>query len=188
MTTNVKPSCIICGKKDNLVKIRDISKVYTQCKPEGGVFLCKRHRADYRYIRKLEAFTPVQRILMGRNYQKSEMELVNCVRGLITHRIYQNIRPLWAESDKGRLLEYDICIPDLKVLIEYDGRQHSEYVKIFHKNKRNFQNQLKRDVKKTSIASRMGWKLIRFNHKDKLTSIAVEARLKKERINYVSKG
>lgn len=39
----------------------------------------------------------------------------------------------------------DIYIPEISVVIEVDGKQHYEYVKLFHDNQKGFLGQKKRD-------------------------------------------
>lgn len=41
----------------------------------------------------------------------------------------------------------DIYVPELKIVIEIDGKQHYEFVKYFHRNQGDFQNQQIRDKK-----------------------------------------
>ena len=63
-------------------------------------------------------------------------------------------------SKKGVLLEYDVFIPLRNLLIEYNGRQHYEFTKIFHKNKDRFEQQKRRDRRKARLAKVNGYKLV----------------------------
>jgi hypothetical protein len=74
--------------------------------------------------------------------------------------IVTSYHPLWAESVKQVLLEFDIYIKTKKILIEYNGRQHYEYVPFFHGKKINFLQQKRRDSRKRRLAKKQGTSLI----------------------------
>jgi len=42
----------------------------------------------------------------------------------------------------------DFFIPSVSIVVECHGRQHTEHVKFFHKTKRDFNDQVHRDIKK----------------------------------------
>ena len=60
-------------------------------------------------------------------------------------------------------LPYDFCIPQLKMLIEYDGIQHFQPIETFG-GKEAFEITLKKDFIKTQWAKKNGWRLIRFDY------------------------
>jgi hypothetical protein len=66
--------------------------------------------------------------------------------------IVTEYHPLWAVSEKGALLEYDVFIKDKNILIEYNGEQHYKFIKHFHKKQERFEAQQARDVKKKKLA------------------------------------
>lgn len=94
--------------------------------------------------------------------------------------IYRHAHPLWAKSKKNVLLEYDVAIPSEKLLIEYDGKQHFIFPNYFHKTKKEFIEQKKRDRFKNTLAKKNDWKLIRFNYKDKIDNINIKRKLNNE--------
>lgn len=55
---------------------------------------------------------------------------------------------------------YDFYLPTYNTLIEYNGKQHYELSPIFHKDKKDFQYQLKRDELKKDYAEKNGYKLL----------------------------
>jgi hypothetical protein len=61
----------------------------------------------------------------------------------------------------GERLEIDCYNEDLKLGCEYDGRQHTQYVKQFHKNYEAFRNQQYRDVMKYRACEDRGVYMIR---------------------------
>ena len=56
---------------------------------------------------------------------------------------------------------YDFFIPEMKLLIEYDGSQHREYVPHFHKTEENFLKAVERDKIKEELALSNGFNIIR---------------------------
>ena len=69
---------------------------------------------------------------------------------------------------KGTFLRYDFGIElDGKlVLIEFDGMQHFEYVKFFHKNKSTFRHLQENDRRKNRYALKKGIPLFRIPYTD----------------------
>lgn len=68
------------------------------------------------------------------------------------YRVLENHRPVWmTNEDTGIPLEIDIYLPDFKIGIEVQGRQHIEYVPYFHKTFADFEYQQKRDLIKKEL-------------------------------------
>lgn len=84
---------------------------------------------------------------------KLQEETKNRIMVLFTgYRVLENHRPAWMiNEDTGIPLEIDIYLPDFKIGIEVQGRQHIEYVPYFHKTQENFEYQLKRDLIKKEL-------------------------------------
>lgn len=59
-------------------------------------------------------------------------------------------RHIWFEEYRvpGTRLKIDFLCPNLKLAIEFDGKQHRTYNSFFHKNRSGFLASIKRDVKK----------------------------------------
>jgi len=62
--------------------------------------------------------------------------------------------------DKQKL-QFDFYLPELNVCIEYDGKQHYEFIEYFHKTQDRFKSQQKRDEIKTEYCKERNIKLIR---------------------------
>ena len=62
---------------------------------------------------------------------------------------------------------YDIGVPDIKLIVEYDSKLHFEYNEHFHKTKKNFKRRQQIDVDKENIAKDHDYKVLRINYKDK---------------------
>lgn len=67
---------------------------------------------------------------------------------LITHIVYSEF-PLFSS-----LLKFDIFDYTTKVAYEISGRQHTEFVPHFHKNKSAYLGQIKRDFKKIDFCEK----------------------------------
>lgn len=52
----------------------------------------------------------------------------------------------------GCHLSYDFFLPELNVLIEFQGKQHEKYIKGFHHKKESFDKQLEHDKRKREYA------------------------------------
>ena len=60
----------------------------------------------------------------------------------------------------GGLLSYDFYLPDYDLLIEYQGKQHEEYICLWHDSYEDFEKQLEHDKRKREYANNNGIKLI----------------------------
>lgn len=81
---------------------------------------------------------------------------------------FEKVRPEILKNDVTKHnLELDIYNNDLKLAIEYSGRQHYEYVPFFHKNHESFLNQRYRDEMKKNKCKEAGIKLIEVPYKVK---------------------
>lgn len=69
-------------------------------------------------------------------------------------------------SDKDKLLPYDFYLVNKNIIIEFDGKQHDEYIPYFHKTKKAFEELVKRDKLKDKYAKDNGIKLIRIKEFD----------------------
>lgn len=76
---------------------------------------------------------------------------------------------------KNKNLELDMYNDELKLAFEYDGIQHAQYNKHFHKNDyNNFIKQKERDAAKNDLCRKNGIKLIRIPHTIKYENLEKE--------------
>lgn len=74
--------------------------------------------------------------------------------------IHENYRPDWMRGPKLERLELDFYIPELKIAIEVQGKQHYEYVEFFHKSVDDFEYRKLRDTVKHDLCTGRGISLV----------------------------
>lgn len=74
---------------------------------------------------------------------------------IMTDEKFIKCRPKWLNG-----LELDCYNAKLKIAVEYNGKQHYEHIKFFHKTEEKFIAQIERDIKKRSILKKKGIELI----------------------------
>jgi len=71
---------------------------------------------------------------------------------------FVNTRPSFLRNPvTGRNLELDCYNSELKLALEYNGKQHYKYLSYFHKNKQDFWNQKYRDYIKKRLCKDNGY-------------------------------
>jgi len=95
---------------------------------------------------------------------KSQTALVRTCRSIFPDLdVFQEIAFPDLVSDKGAMLRYDICIPELSVLIEYHGCTH--FVKFIHRKMSNWKRSRYHDKLKKLYAKDNDWNLVIFTHR-----------------------
>ena len=75
---------------------------------------------------------------------------------------FKSIRPEWLlNPHTGRRLEIDCYSQSLRLCVEVDGIQHSQFLPHFHKTYQRFQDMRERDLMKAVMIRKRGLKLIR---------------------------
>lgn len=75
-------------------------------------------------------------------------------------------------------LEIDCYLPELKLGFEYNGQQHYEWIREFHKEEKEFLEQKSRDIEKNLLASKRGIKLITIKYNEVLTEELISNKIK----------
>lgn len=92
----------------------------------------------------------------------SEEITCQCLEEITGNPVQRNIRPPFLRNpSSGRNLELDCYDPLRKIGVEYDGVQHYKYPNPFHRTRREFEAQQKRDALKDELCRKNGIKLIR---------------------------
>jgi very-short-patch-repair endonuclease len=66
-------------------------------------------------------------------------------------------------------LYMDICIPELNLCLEYDGRQHYEFTPHFHADELDFRRQQAYDRRKEELCRARGIRLVRVRYDEPVT-------------------
>lgn len=74
---------------------------------------------------------------------------------------FQEVIFPWSIGPHGAGYRYDIAVPSLRLVVEYDSEMHYRFTSFFHKNMAEFASMRLRDQVKDRMAKRAGWKLIR---------------------------
>lgn len=139
------------------------------CNRRGKDGLCYAHEASYMWDSSIQGFRLKKRNTGSRytksDFHKTEIKLTKILEQHYgTENVVTSYHPLWAVSKKDVLYEFDIYIKSKDILIEYDGRQHYEYVKFIQKKYKNFLAQKSRDKRKAKLAKKQGKTLILFRY------------------------
>lgn len=104
----------------------------------------------------------------------------------IFRRPFKKIRPNILKNDlTGSNMEIDLYNDELKLGIEFNGRQHYEFVPHFHKNKQSFQDQILRDALKERKCKENGIRLIIVPHTIKLSRIEQFIRNEAKKLGFI---
>lgn len=135
--------CVVCGRKSK--------------KP-----LCLTHIKYFHFVKRcgFYAINPRHKI------SKPQTILFLNIRKLFKLPCYQEVI-----FEFNIYRRYDIVIPKLKLIIEYNGEQHEKYIPFFHKNKKRFQEFKQQEIVKESTAKGNGYKVIRFSSIEKIDDI-----------------
>jgi hypothetical protein len=135
------------------------------CYKDGNKGLCPYHKKIYKWDSSIQGFRLKKKNNGSRytktDFHKNEIKLTKILEQVYgSKNIITSYHPIWAESVKQVLLEYDIFIKTKNILVEYNGRQHYEYVPFFHSSYKDFLQQKRRDSKKKRLAKNQGVQLV----------------------------
>jgi hypothetical protein len=104
----------------------------------------------------------------------SEVELLHMVQAIFPEQeVIHQASPEWLERQR-----FDVYIPNLKLAIEYQGRQHYEPVPFFG-GQRGLEKTQERDRRKADLCRENGVDLIYFHYTEQITRQVVESRIRK---------
>lgn len=124
-------------------------KVRIRCK-EGHIFECTPHT-----IKSNGQFCSKCSESKGERATRLSLE---------SHGIKYKKEKTILKSNKRSRPRYDFFLTDKNTLIEFDGKQHFEEIKHFHRTPKSFETKKKADIDKTTEALRQGYKLIRIDY------------------------
>lgn len=98
---------------------------------------------------------------------KKQRELSTILRKIYKeYHIYEEVGFPDLYSDKGSLLRFDTMIPELGLLIEYQGRGHFEFIKYIHRTKKAYKRLLLHDQMKRDYIENSSYTLVEFTYKE----------------------
>lgn len=158
----------------------------TLCDAHKNIYMLDEKIDGYR-LRKIKNGTSTRYI--QKKFHSHEISLAKIIEKFYgPTQVVTGYHPLWAISKKGALLEFDIAIPNKKILIEYNGEQHYHFISSFHKTKTRFIEQKRRDKRKETLAKKYNYKLIVFKFDEPLFEDYVinkiEGKLNANKISY----
>ncbi len=80
--------------------------------------------------------------------------------------VFQEVIFPWSIGPRGAGYRYDIVVPDLRLIVEYDSAIHYKFNKHFHKNRTGFTIQRVRDQVKDRLAKTNGYTIFRVRQDD----------------------
>ena len=110
--------------------------------------------------------------VQGSNLKNSHTISCGCVKSKGELKIRQILLDLNIDYKTEYVFEdlknrrFDFYIPSLNICIEFDGKQHFQYVKLWHDTKENFEIAKQRDIEKTEYCKNKNIKLIRIPYYD----------------------
>lgn len=129
---------IIYYFEENIVMINDNGKIYWIYDEDGKIF--KKEK---------------MKISIGEKICKEILS------ELYPNNNFKKIRPNWLRNEKtGKNLELDMYCDELNIALEYNGKQHYEYVNYFHNTNEDFIRQQERDKCKKELCEKNNVKLI----------------------------
>ena len=79
---------------------------------------------------------------------------------LLLKKPFAKVYPKWLLNSRGNQMELDMYNEELKLGIEFNGQQHYEFTKVFHKDEKDLMTRIKDDKKKLQLCKDNGVKLL----------------------------
>ena len=134
------------------------------CGKETNQMLCPMHRKTHIIVAK--------NIILRRSTKslsKPEKLILSILKKENIKAIPEVYFPWCREGIFRPRLPFDIYLPDKNLIIEYDGKQHFQFVKFFHKTKRGYLKYIYRDKLKELLALKHNLQVVRLNYKQTIT-------------------
>lgn len=143
-----------------LASRKRVTKTCLNCKKEFWVWQSKKNRAKYcsKSCRAKQQFS-----------SQEENEVVTIIASILKEKPERAKTFSWLKSNADRNMYLDAYFPKTNIAIEYDGKQHREFVPHYHKNLKQFEQSRKRDERKEKLCKKNGIILIRITDEEKRT-------------------
>lgn len=94
------------------------------------------------------------------NIKRNELYMSEIVLHIFEDHEFKKIRPEWLKNEDGNKLELDIYCEKISLAFEYNGIQHYEFIKYFHKTQEKYEKRLRDDKTKLQICTNKNITLI----------------------------
>lgn len=115
--------------------------------------------------------------IKGRFHSLEEDNAVEIIADLLNESPLRQHNFDWLVSSEGRALFLDAYFPNHQIAVEYDGKQHREFMPFFHRVIEVFQRAQARDKEKELLLKQHGIKLIRIADNEPCTHEYLARRL-----------
>jgi len=130
--------------------------------------LCKGHRGKFVYIPRWDLYAA----RANRKISRQQTVLFRTIRDLFHKKTYQEV--IFPFSGRSR---FDIVVPELNLIVEFDGAQHFKYIKFFSKSKARWEEYKENDEQKEECAKKQGYIVVRFSYIEDLSPERVKNKL-----------
>ena len=157
--------CIICRRFSNgrrvTTPIEDsVDRIVCSGCTEGWTW-------NGEYIRKK---SPVVRYYHQNYLRKCISRVVMKNLGLSSRDVVSEFAfPSWGISRRNGLLRFDIAVPKLKLLLDYNGPQHYEVDGRYVRNRKELREQKSRDRQKVALSKKANWIYIVVSYKEEIS-------------------
>lgn len=124
--------------------------------------------------------------LMHQFYSREEQEAIDLVAKLLNRTPLRQHAFPWLLSDTGRPLHVDAYFQDHSLAVEYDGKQHRQFIHYYHRTNDSFRDAQERDRAKDRLLSQHGIILLRIRDDEPKTEEHVRFRLHSVGISMVA--
>lgn len=137
-----------------------VNKICINCKKDFWVIYSKKERAKY-CSKKCR--------IQHQYFSQEENEIVELIAKILNEKPKKKHTFSWLKSSKNRNMFLDAYFSKSNIAIEYDGKQHREFIPHYHKTKEHFKQSQKRDKRKEKLCKENGIILIRITDEEPKT-------------------
>ncbi|VBB17661.1 HNH endonuclease [Yasminevirus sp. GU-2018] len=182
----------------NLLTASQLIELKTTVQKKGGVILTPEHSISRKSVIDIKCSC-------GYNFNMSVQDVMankfcyachdNTLEGLtkkiledLTDKPFEKVRPEWLKNTRGNQMEIDMYNDELKLGVEYNGRQHVEVINMLMPTEEKLQDRIENDKLKIRLCRVNGVTLISVPHTcDEETKIREFLTMKLEELGFETK-
>lgn len=115
--------------------------------------------------------------LLHQYHSNAEQKVISLLANILGRTAKHQHTFSWLKNTTGRSMHIDGFFPDFNLAIEYDGRQHFEFVPYYHVTEEQFHELQQRDALKASLLESHGIHLLRVSYREPKTESHLRKRL-----------